>query len=323
MEAVPEIFVPDIVGALRDLVHQIPPGRVTTYRALAEALGDPDCVRFVAVFLASAEAKDWPVHRVVHSSGAVGRPFGEDQGQTIEKLRSEGVRIVGDRVDPLLQFFFADFRTDRPLARLQEEQREVARRVVLCPLPRAEKIGALDVAYRDDEAVASFVLTNSQGEPFDFLLARVPAPFPYIRTYLSYRELPAYLAVLQEARRKGLWPDILLVDGNGILHPRRAGVATHLGVLLDLPTVGVAKSHLCGDVNTEGMTIGEWRPVLLDGEVVAGAIRTGRNRTLFVSPGHRADVQSSVDLVLALTQKDELPPPLRLAHELATEAARE
>ncbi len=323
MEAAPEIFIPDIVGALRDLVHQIPPGRVTTYRALAEALGDPDCVRFVAIFLASEKAKDWPVHRVVHSSGAVGRAFGEEQRQAIEKLRAEGVRAVGDRVDPILQFFFADFRTDRPLARLQEEQREVAKRAVLCPLPRAEKIGALDVAYRDDEAVAALVLTDPQGELIDFLLARAQARFPYIRTYLSYRELPAYLAVLREAQRKGLWPDILLVDGNGILHPRRAGIATHLGVLLDLPTVGVAKSHLCGDVNTEGMTIGEWRPVLLDGEVVAGAIRTGRNRTLFVSPGHRADLQSSVDLVLALTQRDELPPPLRSAHELATEAARE
>lgn len=322
MEAAAEVKVPDIIATLRDLVEQIPPGRVTTYRALAEALGDPDSVRFVAAFLASEEAKDWPVHRVVHSSGAVGRAFGEDQSQAAEKLRKEGVRVVGDRVDPLLQFFFADFRTDRPLARLQEEQREVAKRVILCPLPDFERIGAVDVAYRGEEAVAAFVLADSRGEPLDFVLSRAPARFPYIRTYLSYRELPAYLAVLKEAEKKGLWPDVLLVDGNGILHPRRAGIATHLGVLLDLSTVGVAKGHLCGDVNTEGMVIGEWRPVLLDGEIVAGAIRTGRNRTLFVSPGHRADVPTSVDLILALTQKDELPPPLRFAHEVATEAAR-
>ncbi len=315
-------FVPDIVGALRDLVFQIPAGRVTTYRALAEALGDPDSVRFVTAFLGSEEAKDWPAHRVVHSSGALGRAFGEDQTKTAEKLRKEGVRVVGDRVDPLLQFFFAEFRTDRPLARLQEEQREVAKRMVLCPLPEDGKIGAVDVAYRGDEAVAAFVLADHRGEPLDFLISRTPARFPYIRTYLSYRELPAYLTALKEAEEKGLFPDILLVDGNGILHPRRAGIATHLGVLLDLPTVGVAKGHLCGDVNTEGMVIGEWRPVLLEGEVVGGAIRTGRNRTLFVSPGHRADVKTSVDLVLALTQKDELPPPLRFAHEVATEAAR-
>lgn len=314
-----ELGIPDIVGLLCALVHQIPPGRVTTYRALAEALGDGDSVRFVTLFLAGEEARSWPVHRVVHSSGAVGRTCG---GEAREKLRAEGVRVVGDRVDPLPRFFFGDFQSPRPLARLKEEQREIASRALLVPLPPVRRLGAVDVAYRGEEAVAAFVLADSRGDPQEFLLARAPARFPYIRTYLSYRELPACSAVLQEAREKGCWPDVLLVDGNGILHPRRAGIATHLGVLLDLSTVGVAKGHLCGDVNTAGMAVGEWRPVLLDEEVVGAALRTARNRTLFISPGHRADVQTSVDLVLDLTKREELPPPLPLAHELATEAAR-
>jgi len=317
-----EIHVPDIIGTLRDLVYQIPPGRVTTYRALAEALGDPDSVRFVAAFLSSEEAKDWPVHRVVHSSGAVGRSFGEEAKKTVEKLAAEGVRIVGDKVEPILRYFFEDFRTDRPLLRLQEEQREIGKKAVLSPLSDPQTIGALDVAYRGEEAVAALVLADKKGEPLDYLTAWAPAKFPYIRTYLSYRELPAYLAVLKKAREEGLWPDVVLVDGNGILHPRRAGIATHLGVLLDLPTVGVAKGHLCGDVNTEGMVIGEWRPVLLDGEMVAAALRSGRNRTLFISPGHRADLESSLALVQSLLGQEELPFPLRFAHEIATEAAR-
>ncbi len=317
-----EIQVPDIIGILRDLVHQIPPGRVTTYRALAEALGDPDSVRFVAAFLASEEAKDWPVHRVVHSSGALGRSFGEETKKTAEKLAAEGVRIVGDRVEPLMRYFFQDFRTDRPLLRLQEEQREIGKKAVLSPLSNPQTIGALDVAYRGDEGVAAFVLADPKGEPLDYLTAWAPAKFPYIRTYLSYRELPAFLAVLKKAEEEELWPDVVLVDGNGILHPRRAGIATHLGVLLDLPAVGVAKGHLCGDVNTEGMVIGEWRPVLLDGEMVAAALRTGRNRTLFISPGHRSDLESSLALVQSLLRQEELPLPLRFAHEIATEAAR-
>ena len=317
-----EIHVPDIIGTLRDLVYQIPPGRVTTYRALAEALGDPDSVRFVAAFLSSEEAKDWPVHRVVHSSGAVGRSFGEEAKKTVEKLAAEGVRIVGDKVEPILRYFFEDFRTDRPLLRLQEEQREIGKKAVLSPLSDPQTIGALDVAYRGEEAVAALVLADKKGEPLDYLTAWAPAKFPYIRTYLSYRELPAYLAVLKKAKEEGLWPDVVLVDGNGILHPRRAGIATHLGVLLDLPTVGVAKGHLCGDVNTEGMVIGEWRPVLLDGEMVAAALRSGRNRTLFISPGHRADLESSLALVQSLLGQEELPFPLRFAHEIATEAAR-
>lgn len=322
MAAVPELWIPDLVGALRDLVQQIPPGRVTTYRALAEALGDPAAVRFVAAFLTSEEAKDWPVHRVVHSSGAVARVFGEDTSWAAAKLRAEGVRVVGDRVDPLLRYFFDSFKTDRPLAKLQKEQEEIGSRVRIAPLPPARRIGAVDVAYRGDLAYAAFVLADPSGDPLDYLVAQAPAKFPYIRTYLSYRELPAYLAVMRQAEEKGMWPDVLLVDGNGILHPRRAGVASHLGVLLDLPSVGVAKGHLCGDVNTEGMSIGEWRPVLLDDAVVAVALRTGRNRTLFISPGHRADLSTSLDLVAALARDEELPTPLRFAHEIATEAAR-
>lgn len=311
-----------MLGALRDLVFQIPAGRVTTFRALAAALGDVEAVRFVSALLGSEEARDWPVHRVVHSSGAVARVFGEDTSWAATRLQAEGVRVVGDRVDPLLPYFFSSFRTDRPLARLQEEQQRIGVEVKLLPLPEARRIGAVDVAYRGDVAFAAFVLAGPDGEPLDYLVAHAPARFPYIRTYLAYRELPAFLAVLREAHRSGMGPDVLLVDGNGILHPRRAGVAAHLGLLLDLPSVGVAKGHLCGDVNTEGMTVGEWRPVLLGEEVVGAALRTGRHRTLFVSPGHRADLPTSLDLVMALTRNEESPSPLRFAHELATEAAR-
>ena len=103
------------------------------------------------------------------------------------------------------------------------------------------------------------------------------------------------------------------------MHPRRAGIASHLGVLLDRPTVGVAKGHLCGHANTAGMTVGEWRPVILDEETAGAALRTDRNRTLFVSPGHRSDLESAIRLVQTLTETTALPAPLQWAHELATE----
>ncbi|MBC7220265.1 endonuclease V [Candidatus Bipolaricaulota bacterium] len=317
-----EFRVPDLERTLRELVCAIPPGRVTTYRALAEALGDPGAAAFIASWLSSAEAEGLPAHRVVHASGAVGRTWGGTHDETAAQLVAEGVRVVGSRVDPLARYFVWDFPTDRPLARLQEEQAEVARRVVLAPLPAVETIGALDVAYPDREAVAAFALADREGEILDHLTVRAPVRFPYIRTYLSYREIPPYLAAIEEADARGLRPDVYLVDGNGILHPRRAGVASHLGVLLDQPTVGIAKGHLCGHANTAGMAIGEWRPVVLDDDTVGAALRTDRNRTLFVSPGHRADVASSIQLVLGLTARAPRPPPLQWAHELATEAAQ-
>lgn len=314
-----EIYVPHIARTLRGLVMAIPPGKVSTYRALAEALGDPDTAGFISHWLASAEAEGLPVHRVVHASGAVGRVWGGTQNEAAAQLASEGVRIAGSRVDPLARYFIWEFRTDRPLARLQSDQAEIAERVVLTPLPDPERVGALDVAYVGDDAVAAFVLADAHGEVLEQLTVRVPVTFPYISTYLSYRELPAYLAAIEAADKAGWTADVLLVDGNGILHPRRAGIATHLGVLLDRPTVGVAKGHLCGHANTAGMTVGEWRPVILDEETVGAALRTDRNRTLFVSPGHRSDLESAIRLVQTLTETTALPAPLQWAHELATE----
>lgn len=316
-----EIEIPDLEGTLRRLVGAIPAGKVTTYRALAEALGDPGAATFVAHWLSSPAAKGLPVHRVVHASGAVGRVWGGTGDEAAAQLVAEGVRVVGSRVDPLARYFLWGFAGDRPLARLQEDQAAVARRVVLAPLPEVEAVGALDVAYRDDTAWAAFVLATPDGEVRDQLTVAVPVSFPYISTYLAYRELPPYLAAVRAADEAGWEADVLLVDGNGILHPRRAGVASHLGVLLDRPTVGVAKGHLCGHANTAGMTVGEWRPVVLDEDTVGAAIRTDRNQTLFVSPGHRADLAGAIALVQALTAKTALPAPLAWAHELATEAS--
>lgn len=315
-----EFSVPDIDQAMVELIKKIPPGRVTTYRAVAEALGDPSVVRFVAQWLSSPKAEGLPVHRVVHATGALGRlPFATVE-EAAEKLRAEGVRVVGDRVEPLSRFFFWDFPTDRPLAQLQAEQDEIAHQVRLEPLPKVETVAGLDIAYRGDEAVAVYVLCWVDGEVVDYVWAKSKTRFPYIPTYLSWREIPSYLAVIEAAQ--DLSADVILVDGNGILHPRRAGIAAHLGVLLDRPTVGVAKNRLCGEVNTEGMMVGEWRPVIWQEEMVGAALRTGRNRTLFVSPGHRADLGSAVELVFTTVREYPYPEPLRWAHALANEASR-
>jgi len=316
------ISVPDIVRTLQQLVRQVPPGRVTTFKALAEALGDPEVARFVGMWLAGPEGSDLPVHRVVYASGEVARGRFGDQRPNVERLSDEGVRLVGTRVQPLTAHFFWDFSTDRPLAGLREQQAELAGRVRLEPLPPATLVGGLDIGYKNDHAVAVCALCSADGEPEDYVWAECEVRFPYISGYLAWRELPPYLAVWERLREAGQVPDVVLVDGNGILHPRRLGIASHLGVLLDVPTVGVAKRPLCGEFNTAGMEIGEWRPVVLDGETVAAALRTGRNRTLFVSPGHRTDLASALDVVGAQVQATEQPVAIRWAHDLAGESVR-
>ncbi len=311
---------PDIIGALQEVVRQIPAGRVTTFKAVADALGDPGVARFVGMWLAGPEGAELPVHRVVYASGEVGRGRFSDQEPNGELLRAEGVRVVGTRVDPLAAYFFWDFKTDRPLAELRRQQVELAAGVRFEPLPPPELVGGLDVGYGDGRAMAVCALCTPGGSLEDYVWADVEARFPYISGYLAWRELPSYLAVWEEVGRASLIPDVLLVDGNGVLHPRRVGIASHLGVLLDVPTVGVAKRPLCGEFNTAGMSIGEWRPVVLEGETVAAALRTGRNRTLFVSPGHRTDLPSALDLVIEQVQSTELPSAVRWAHDLAAEA---
>ncbi len=147
---------------------------------------------------------------------------------------------------------------------------------------------------------------------------RIP-PFPYVSGYLGFREAPALVAVWEQMTDK---PDILFVDGQGRAHPRRCGLATHLGVLLDTPTVGVAKSVLWGRIEGElDEEPGATAPLIDRGEVVAMAVRT-RARTLpvYVSTGHRVSLETAVEWVLRLCAGRRLPLTTRLAHDAANAA---
>ena len=147
-------------------------------------------------------------------------------------------------------------------------------------------------------------------------LARQPTAFPYVPGLLSFREIPA---VLEALAALACAPDLLLADGQGLAHPRRFGLACHLGWLLDTPTVGVAKSRLLGEFTMPPDQRGAWSPLLDRGELVGAAVRTRQAvRPVFVSPGHRVDVATAVRLTLACTASYRLPEPSRTAHRLAS-----
>ncbi len=156
------------------------------------------------------------------------------------------------------------------------------------------------------------------GEPASVTM--IPA-IPYVPGYLGFREAPAILAAVG---RLAVRPDLVLVDGQGISHPRRCGSATHLGVLADLPTIGCAKSLLCGRIEGElGPDAGDRAPVVDRGEVVAMALRTrARALPIFVSTGHRVSLNTAVDWVLKLCDGRRLPLPIRMAHDAANAARR-
>ncbi len=144
--------------------------------------------------------------------------------------------------------------------------------------------------------------------------------FPYIPGLLSFREAPA---ILQALRSLSAPPDILLCDGQGIAHPRRLGIASHIGILTDLPTIGCAKSLLCGYMQGElGENAGSTAPVWDAGELVAVAVRTrARVKPVYVSIGHRVDLPFAVEFVLHCCRGYRLPEPVRLADNLSRRAA--
>lgn len=190
--------------------------------------------------------------------------------------------------------------------------------------PRPRFVGGADVscAFHGGTfwgAIAVLDLEAGSGLA-DWAFARRDVSFPYIPGLLAFREVP----VLQEAFSKlKTRPEVLLVDAHGTAHPRRFGSAAHLGVVLGVPTVGCAKNLLCGTFSEPGPRRGDWSPLLLDGEPVGAALRTRPGvKPVFVSPGHLADLPSSLALVLRCLGRFRLPEPLRAAHGLSNGARR-
>lgn len=185
--------------------------------------------------------------------------------------------------------------------------------------PRPKLVAGVDVGFEDHYRItraAVAVLEFPSLTLCEHHIARLPTRFPYVPGLLSFRELPAVMAALAQLTRT---PDLILCDGQGVAHPRRFGIASHLGVLTGLPTIGVGKTRLTGRHEEPGQDKGCWAP-LMDGEEVIGAVLRTRTRVkpVYVSIGHRISLEAAVEIVLACTPKYRLPEPIRWAHRLAS-----
>jgi deoxyribonuclease V len=157
-------------------------------------------------------------------------------------------------------------------------------------------------------------------QPLADAVARLPTRMPYIPGLLSFRELPAVLAALAQLPEV---PDLILVDGHGVAHPRGLGIAAHLGVITGLPTIGVAKKILCGAHDPVGLSRGERAPLMHRGRMIGTALRSKDGiQPLIVSPGHRVSHATAVERVLACGRGYKLPEPTRLADRLASRRDR-
>ncbi len=191
--------------------------------------------------------------------------------------------------------------------------------VTLDKLTEPKTVAGVDVGFEAQGRItraAVAVLSFPDLIPVEQAIARQPTRFPYVPGLLSFREIPAVLAAMQKLHRK---PDMLLCDGQGRAHPRRFGLACHLGLLTDTPSIGVAKSRLIGTHGDLPQTKGSSTP-LLDGQEIIGAVLRTRDRVnpLYISIGHRISLETAIHYVLACTTRYKLPETTRAAHNLAS-----
>jgi deoxyribonuclease V len=177
-------------------------------------------------------------------------------------------------------------------------------------------VAGVDVGFPGGRARAAVVVLSFPAlEPLDCARAEMEVPFPYVPGLLTFREGPVVLAALEQL---GTWPDLFLFDGQGIAHPLRVGLAAHLGVLLDWPSIGCAKSRLTGTHAEPGNDVGDWAPLVDGAETIGAVLRTRRGvRPVYVSVGHQVDLPTAIEFVLRCTRGYRLPETTRWAHKVA------
>lgn len=200
----------------------------------------------------------------------------------------------------------------------------VLQKALAAAVERRDRLGPVrlvagaDVGFEEGGAVtraAAVVLRLPDLALEDAAIVRRPTRFPYVPGLLSFREAPALVAAL---RRLRVAPDLLICDGQGIAHPRRFGLASHIGVLLDIPSIGAAKSRLCGSFDAPGDAKGDWTPLTDKGERVGAVLRTRAGvKPIYVSIGHRVSLATAISYVLACTTAYRLPETTRIADRLS------
>jgi len=180
-------------------------------------------------------------------------------------------------------------------------------------------VAGVDVGFVDDGATsraAVAVLSFPSLELSEQAIAQRPTQFPYVPGFLSFREIPPVLEALEKLNTT---PDLILCDGQGLAHPRRFGLACHLGVLTDIPTIGVAKSRLIGTHAELPVEKGSWQPLIHEQEIIGAVLRTRSTvKPLYVSIGHRVSLPTAIDYVLRCTRSYRLPETTRIADRLAS-----
>jgi len=206
------------------------------------------------------------------------------------------------------------------LERARRVQKMLAARVIEeDKLPnKIRLVGGVDIACKGGKGYGVAVLLDFPSlTVVEYAVSSVKVKFPYVPTLLAFREVGPIIAAIKRLSRL---PDVLFVDGQGRAHPYRLGLACHLGVVLDIPTIGVAKKKLCGRL---GEFKNDWAPLIDDNEVIGAAVVTMKgHKPVYVSIGHKVSLKTAIELTLKCCKGHRLPEPTHIAHVIATKARR-
>lgn len=194
-------------------------------------------------------------------------------------------------------------------------QSDLLSKIVFCGGPEKVKtIAGVDVGFHDNLAQAAVVvLSYPDLNVIEEQIAELPITFPYVPGLLAFREAPVVLATIEKLKTE---PDVFIFDAHGYSHPRRMGLATHLGIILQKPSIGCAKSKLCGNYEEPENEVGKWSPLMDRGETIGAVLRTKKDSPpIFVSVGNLIDLASAIKIILSCCLNNRLPKPTLLAHE--------
>jgi deoxyribonuclease V len=319
--------IPDLYDIVYDLTSQVPEGMVTTYGAIARALGDVKAARAIGgIEHENTRPVLIPCHRVVYADGGLSG-FGAPGGAETKKklLAIEGVRVRDGKIAGFDRRLFTDFdlKGVPPLEKLRALQDELKKKVELKNgFNEVKTVCGIDISYDGRTAYgAAVVIDHKTKDVVEKTTVKTKVIFPYIPTYLAFRELPIVIRLMDKLKKR---PTLLMIDGNGILHPRNFGVASHIGVNLDMPVMGAAKKKLCGEFDGSGLKKeGDSAPVMLEKRSVGHTMISSprSSKPIFISPGNRISGRTALRVAKNFTGNRMLM-PIKEAHMLANETRK-
>ncbi|MFZ8856391.1 MAG: endonuclease V [Candidatus Nanopusillus sp.] len=284
----------EIIEELRKLISTIPYGKVTTFKILSEHLGDIYSIKFIINYYKKLNGPWW---RVVNSDGIINDKIQE------ELLKKEGIEIINNKIVNLEKYLFDNFNIkEKILKKYRKIQEELASKIILEDnIDYINLIGGVDLSYKNDIGYVVYVILDKNLKLINKYIFKEKIEFPYIPSFLAFREGEPIIKTFNKIKEK---IHILFINGHGISHPFKLGLASYVGVNLNIPTIGLTKKLLFGNIIDN--------KIIINNEVRGYKIEKFR-KIIYASPGNLISLEKTKELSEKYWISGKYPEPIRLA----------